>query len=192
MSASGRSSPPPATAPIDASGPDPRLAAAIAGDRDALESIAAEILPVVRNAVRYLVRGDGDVDDLAQEALVAILRDLPSHRGEGSLRAWASRVTAHLTIKHLVRTRRNHARVDASADLASVPDRLQADDYASRRLAVHLLDQLPDDQRQALVMRHVLGFSVEEIAEETGIPFETVRSRLRLGMAKLRSLCALV
>jgi RNA polymerase sigma-70 factor, ECF subfamily len=46
---------------------------------------------------------------------------------------------------------------------------------------------LPDEQREVLVMHHVLGLSVREIAEELATPFETVRSRLRLGMARLRN-----
>jgi RNA polymerase sigma-70 factor (ECF subfamily) len=165
------------------------LAAAVAGDRDALASIAAELLPLVRNVVRYVVRGDAEVDDIAQEALVAILRDLGRLRGEGTLRAWATKVTVRVAIHHVSRRRR--IRVDDGFDLAAVPDPGgRPDDYATRRLAASLLDQLPDDQRQALVMRHVLGLSVEEIAAEAGVPFETVRSRLRVGIAKLRTLYA--
>jgi RNA polymerase sigma-70 factor (ECF subfamily) len=171
---------------------DERLAAAVAGDRDALESLAAELWPRVRNQVRYLVRGDADVDDIAQEALVTILQWLPTHRGEGTLHAWANKVTARVTFAQQRRWRRGSARIDHQADLAAVPDELRSDHYASRRYAVSLLDQLPDEQRQALVMHHVLDFSVPEIAEELGIPFETVRSRLRVGMAKLRSLHAAV
>lgn len=62
------------------------------------------------------------------------------------------------------------------------------DVYAQRRAAVRLLDGLPDDQRHVLVLHHVLGLSVPEIADELAIPFETARSRLRLGMTRLRAL----
>ena len=51
-----------------------------------------------------------------------------------------------------------------------------------------LLDQLPDEQRHVLVLHHVVGLSAPEVADELAIPFETVRSRLRLGMARLRAL----
>lgn len=163
--------------------------AAVAGDRKALEGLVGELLPRVRNLVRYLVRGDGDVDDIAQEALVAIISGLPSHRGDGPLTAWADRVTARATFAHLRRSRRVRSHVDAGADLSVVPGPDSApDDYAARRHAVGLLDQLPDDQRHALVLHHVVGMSVPEIAEATGLPFETVRSRLRIGMGKLRGL----
>src|SRR5262249_35017949 len=83
---------------IDApSAPDPRVAAAVAGDRRAAESLLAELLPRVRNLVRCLMRGDSLVDDVAQEALIAILRGLPTYRGEGSLKSWSDRVVARTT-----------------------------------------------------------------------------------------------
>ena len=169
--------------------PDNRVAAAVAGDRRALESLVTELLPRIRNLVRYLVRGDVDADDLAQEAMVAIVRGLPSHRGEGSFEAWADRVAVRSTFAGLRRARRARAQLDAGADLAAVPHPDgPPDDYAARRAAVKLLDQIPDEQRHVLVLHHVLGLSVPEIAEELGAPFETVRSRLRIGIGKLRAL----
>jgi RNA polymerase sigma-70 factor (ECF subfamily) len=62
------------------------------------------------------------------------------------------------------------------------------DEYADRRRAVAILDALPPEQRHAVVMHHVLGMSVPEIARELGIPAETVRSRLRLARTRLRDL----
>jgi RNA polymerase sigma-70 factor (ECF subfamily) len=168
---------------------DARIAAAVAGDRRALDSLVSEMLPRIRNLVRYLVRGDSDADDMAQEALVAIVRGLPSYRGEGSLSAWADRVAVRETFANLRRVRRARAQVDAGADLASVPHPDgPPDDYAERRRAAKLLDELPEEQRHVLVLHHVLGLSVPEISDEIGAPFETVRSRLRLGMSKLRAL----
>jgi RNA polymerase sigma-70 factor (ECF subfamily) len=62
------------------------------------------------------------------------------------------------------------------------------DDYTLRRQLVHYLDELPEGQRQAVVLHHVLGQSVPELAESLQVPFETARSRLRLGMERLRGL----
>jgi len=168
---------------------DARIAAACAGDRRALESVVSELFPRIRNLVRYLVRGDGDADDIAQEAMVAIVRGLPSYRGEGQIASWADRVAVRETFACLRRVRKARAQLDAGADLSAVPHPDgPPDDYAERRRAVKLLDDLPDDQRHVVVLHHVLGLSVPEIADEVGAPFETVRSRLRLGMAKLRAL----
>jgi RNA polymerase sigma-70 factor (ECF subfamily) len=51
---------------------------------------------------------------------------------------------------------------------------------------VRCLDALPTEQRECIVLHHVVGLSVPELASELSIPFETARSRLRLGIAKLR------
>jgi RNA polymerase sigma-70 factor (ECF subfamily) len=172
---------------------DPRVEAAAAGDRRAAQALLAELLPRVRNLVRYLVRGDSEVDDIAQEALIALARGFGSYRGEGKLSSWADRVVARATFAYIKRVRRDQAmHRDASheqPELMAVPQPgAPPDEYASRRQLVKLLDGVPDDQRHAMVLHFVAGFSVPEIAEDLGLPAETVRSRLRLGKAKLRAL----
>jgi RNA polymerase sigma-70 factor (ECF subfamily) len=52
---------------------------------------------------------------------------------------------------------------------------------------VQMLDDLPQEQRYVLVLHHALDMTVPEMAEELGIPIETVRSRLRLAKARLRN-----
>jgi RNA polymerase sigma-70 factor (ECF subfamily) len=94
-----------------------------------------------------------------------------------------------VTFAHLKKVRADRARRASKPDLQLVPDGpVPADSYAARREAVWLLDQLPDEQRHALVLHHVLGMTVPEISEESKIPFETIRSRLRLGKQRLRAL----
>src|SRR5215831_8205918 len=84
---------------------DPRIAAAARGDRDAAEALCRELLPRVRNLVRYLLRGDARVDDVAQEALIAVLRGLGSFRGEGRFEAWVDRITARTAFASIKRIR---------------------------------------------------------------------------------------
>lgn len=137
--------------------------AAVSGDRKALEKVVRGLLPRVRNLVRYLVRGDTDVDDIAQEALVAIIAGLPGHRGEGLLTTWSDRVTVRATFSYLRRARRLREKVDTEADLLVVPSPDgPPDEYAARRRVVKMLDKVPDEQRQALVLHHVMGMSVPE------------------------------
>lgn len=168
--------------------PDPRVRAAAEGDRRAAQELLTELLPRVRNLVRYIVRGDAEVDDIAQQVLLELLRSFRTFRGTSSLRAWSDRITMRVTLAQIRRGRRERKRqVPAGADLQAVrsPDD-PPDAYLARRRTVGMLDQLPEEQRQAVVMHHVAGLSVPEVAEELAIPFETARSRLRLGIRKLR------
>jgi len=177
-------------APLPAAEPvDPRLAAALAGDRAAASALLLELLPRIRNLIRYLIRGDQAVDDIAQEALIAILRGLPSYRGEGSLRAWADRIVARVALGWARRDRRQKGIERESVAQGEPPSAIEApDQYLLRRQAVARLDRLSYEQRHALVLHHVVGLSVPEVAAQLGIPVETVRSRLRLAQNKLRQI----
>ncbi len=174
-------SPPPAHA-------DPRVDAALAGDRAAAQAILEELLPKIRNLARFLLRSDHDVDDVAQVACIEILRGLGSWRGEAALEGWALRIAARVARRHGKRTSRDHTRrEEAAPELRAVREPGEAPDaYLRRRDLARLLDQLPDKQREVLVLHHVMGMTLPEISTELGIPFETARSRLRHGMSALR------
>src|SRR4051794_6276863 len=79
--------------------------ASLMGQHGSAESLLVDLLPRVRNLVRYLVRGDSDVEDISQEALIALLHGLPSYRGDGLLSSWADRVVARTTFLWLKRMR---------------------------------------------------------------------------------------
>lgn len=167
---------------------DPRLAKAAAGDRAAAQSLLTELLPRVRNLVRYLVRGDALVDDITQLVLIELLRGFGSFRHEGSLHAWVHRITVRVALRQATHARRQRQQETLiGSDLQETQgDRHKLDEYLNRREAIRLLDALPDDQRTALVLHHVVGMSLPELAQTLEIPFETARSRLRLAMIKLR------
>jgi RNA polymerase sigma-70 factor (ECF subfamily) len=158
------------------------------GDREAQQALLSALLPRVRNLVRYFTRSDADVDDIAQRALIELLRSLPGYRGEGAVEAWAHRITSRVALREARRRRLEWRRRNEHAvDLAVVRDvGAPPDEYIARREAVTWLDALPREQREAFVLHHVAGMSVPELAEMLQIPFETARSRLRLAARKLR------
>jgi RNA polymerase sigma-70 factor (ECF subfamily) len=159
-------------------------------DPEAVGRLFALLLPRVRNLVRYLVRGDHDVDDLSQDALVMILRGLSGYRGEGSFMSWTDRIVALSVFASL--KRRSQAKAvpwdPGQLGLLASSTGVSGSNFVVRRQLVALLDQLPQEQRVTLVLRHVLGLTLKETAVETGVPEETARSRLRLAKARLRGL----
>jgi RNA polymerase sigma-70 factor (ECF subfamily) len=180
--------PRPSSPPVRIVGDDPRIKAAAGGDRAAASALLTELLPRTRNLVRFLVPGDSDVDDFAQAALIEVLRSLPSFRGESALTTWADRITVR-TVMRLVGRRQRERTERAQLDPAehAVHSSLQdGADFSARRRLARVLDTIPEAQRTALVMHHVVGLSVPELAEELGLSFDTVKSRLRLGMERLR------
>lgn len=170
---------------------EPRVLAAIQGQREAASELLTELLPRVRNLVRYSAHVGAEVEDITQEALVAILRGLPTYRGEGAFAAWADRVVVRVTFAASRRARAERQQVDLDEERASTvthSDTGQPEDCLLRDRMVRFLDKLSDEQRRALLLHYVMGMSVPEVAEELATPAETIRSRLRLGKAHLRAL----
>jgi RNA polymerase sigma-70 factor (ECF subfamily) len=164
------------------------VAAAAAGDETAMQQLVTELVPRVRNLVRYLVRGDEEADDVAHDALVVLMERLDTFRGDGRFEAWVDGVVTRVALGAVRRRRRRLVRsAPQEASEVPVPSTAAGRDPLARRRMVLALDQLPDKQRHALVLHHVLGMSVPEVASELSVPRETVRSRLRLGMSALRT-----
>lgn len=159
---------------------------AAAGHSASQKQLLVYLLPRVRNLVRYLVRGDPEVDDLSQEALLLIFRGLATYRGEGAFRSWADRIVARSVFASRKDPARRMEQAAIALDVAAEPSALP-DQYYLRRQVVAELDQLPMQQRDVLVLHYVLGMTIPEIAEELGVPDETVRSRIRLGKERLRN-----
>jgi len=165
------------------------LAPAIKGNAAALESFVTQLLPRVRNLVRYLVWRDSDVDDLTQEALLVVLDGLPTFRGEGAFEAWADRVVVRAVFRQLKRLRQEPSRTEGQVDFDEPRFQTHSaapDEYMTRRQMLVALDCLSVEQRHVLVLHHVLDFTVPEMASQLKISAETVRSRLRLARNNLR------
>jgi RNA polymerase sigma-70 factor (ECF subfamily) len=163
---------------------------AAAGDRAAIERLLSRLVPRLRNLIRYLLRGDQDVDDVAQEVLTVVYRRIETYRGDGAFLAWIDRVAVRATFAWRRRAAARREVLHAEPEEMPPGDREAPsgpDAFVARRRFVVLLDTIPEEQRDTLVMHHVLGFSVPEIAAELSISAETIRSRLRLGRSRLRA-----
>ena len=157
------------------------------GEPDAIRQLALSWQPRVRNLVRYLVRGDDQVDDVAQQALLKAFEALPRYRGEGRIEAWLDGVVLRVTLRSMRRFRLLRSREVEHVEDSTRTAVWDAPRYVDRRKLALALDALPHKLRAAVVMHHVLGMSSREIAEVERIPEETARSRMRRGMAQLRT-----
>jgi RNA polymerase sigma-70 factor (ECF subfamily) len=163
------------------------------GSRQALRPLLEAVTPTVLAIVRVtLGPSHPDVEDVAQDILFAFVKGLPAFRGESSVNQYARQIAVRRAADAL-RTAHRRLRIlkdpdegDAAAGPSSaLPDQDLARARA-RQLWRKLLAELPAAQSEALALRVVLGYSVEEIAAATGAGIETVRSRLRLAKKAVR------
>jgi len=130
-------------------------------------------------------------EDAVQGAFVSIFRDRMTYRSRrGTVAAWVLTVVLRRAID-IARDQGRHATRRASDEaLVVLPSADNVADQAGARLdAVHVrnaLAALPDTQREAITLAYYGGLTHTEIAEQLGVPVETVKGRMRLGMAKLR------
>jgi RNA polymerase sigma-70 factor (ECF subfamily) len=128
-----------------------------------------------------------DVEDLTQEALHGFVTAWPRFRGECSVKHFARRIAVQRCLdgyrRSLTRRRALHALASGTAeevDAPVVPASRLRDAWR------HALTELPLEQAEALSLRYVLGYTIDEVAEETCVSRNTVKSRLRLAKTVLR------
>jgi len=153
----------------------------------------------------FRMLGDRDaVADVTQDAFIAAFRNIESFRGGASFRAWLLRIASNAACDYWRRVQRHpiesldvqadgdepHA-VNVLSSLVAVGQEANPEEYLLNRelqeLIQHGLQELPLDQRLAVVLCDIQGLSYEEIATTTQATLGTVRSRIARGRARLRS-----
>lgn len=138
---------------------------------------------------RYLLRGCGNRDvagELFQDVWARLIRARHRYRPRARFTTWLFRMAHNRLIDYY---RRQRPRGDMPTDLAA-PDHDNPEQRTDRRQAADRLlaaiAALPFEQREAIVLKEERGLSLAAIAEVTGVGRETVKSRLRYALAKLR------
>lgn len=171
--------------------PDVELARAlIAGEPRAAEIAWDRYAPLVHRIVSRALGPDAEVEDVTQEIFYRLFNRIRSLRKPEALRSFV--VSFALRIVKWELRRRRARRWLTLSETGEVPDDqllfVTADTrYALRRL-YRMLDQLTTRDRLVLVLRHVEGMTLEEIAEALGISLATVKRSLRHASARLSAL----
>jgi RNA polymerase sigma factor (sigma-70 family) len=174
-------------------GEDSRLVRRVlAGDLRAEATLIERITPHLRVVARSIMPRGVDVDDAVQAALMRVLEGLEGYRAEASLVRWSRRIAAHACLRMREQERRRLRVIDLE-EISE--ERIEAADTRPDGLVDELprpvtayLEELPEVQREVLVLRHVLDHTVAEIAELVDAPVDTVKSRLLYARRALRKL----
>ena len=196
--------PPVAVSPADdplALGPDLRglVTQALRGDPDATDDLLRSVRRMVHRYLRARLGGpygdDGAADDAAQEVCIAVLSALPRYRDEGvPFEAFVYSIAARkLADIHRAAVRRAVpvAEVPDDVDLADGPEAL-AVRSSDADLARALLQTLPDQQREILLLRVAVGLTAEETGRALSLTPGAVRVAQHRALRRLRENAALI
>jgi RNA polymerase sigma-70 factor (ECF subfamily) len=178
------------------------IQAVLDGDPEAYRVVVERYERRIYYVVYGMVRNPEDARDIAQDAFVKAFQNLHRFRLESKFYTWICRIAMNLSIDHLrKRKHRNHAEFDdmrGGSDGAQVvrlhSKRDDPSENVSRRrmfkTIMDAVDDLPDDQRQVLVLRELEDMPYKEISEILGIPEGTVMSRLYYARRRLQKVLA--
>ena len=154
------------------------------GDREALERLLRSVQPALHRYVRR-VTGDADADDVVQDTLVSIARNVVWLVEPRLFRAWAFRIASRAAFSHLRRVRRRGVEENADLVLGLLP---ASDPPPNNELLAELLDSdvLSPASRAVLVLHFQEEMELADVAAVLEIPLGTVKSRLAYGLKTLR------
>ena len=157
-----------------------------AGDQAAQEHLVALLRRRVRTISLAILGHVQDAEDASQCILIEILKSAHSYRGD-SLYAWADRIAVRTAVRHARqrRVRAARAETDFGAEVLEEGREPRLAPSIPRPILDYLAE-LPEARRTALVLRHVLEYSVAEIAEITGVSPNTVKDRLLQARRQVR------
>lgn len=171
------------------------------GDRRALEELLGRLTPIVHRYCRArLGRRERPIvspEDLTQEVLLSVITALSRWRREdGPFLGFVYGIAAHKTANAFRSLGRDRSAATSDVpelfevtERASGPEQL-AVDAASRHRLTLLLEHLPDRQREVLLLRTVVGLSIEEVADATGTTVGAVRIAQHRALSRLRQVLA--
>jgi RNA polymerase sigma-70 factor (ECF subfamily) len=154
-------------------------------------ALVRPLLPQIRRHLLVLTRGHhDDTEDLQQEVLIALHRELPRFRHESALSTFVWRVTHNVAVGHLrswARRRRREER-HALGEFALQPqfdptEALERGDRSARILAA--LSRLEERERSLVYLKEIEGVPLQELATVFGVPLGTIKSRLSRAKDKL-------
>lgn len=149
------------------------------GDRAALTEFIKSTQDDVWRLLAHL--GGPDIaDDLTQETYLRVIGALPRFAARSSARTWLLSLARRVwvdNIRHdMARPRKSATEYEDAAALAPAPE--NAGTWSEWIDARSLIDALPDDRREALILTQVLGYTYEEAAKIAGVRVGTIRSRV--------------
>ena len=170
----------------------------LSGDRNAISQLIERHSRRVRDYIQMMVK-DGDVaDDIFQETFIKAVRVIDEGRytDNGRFLSWILRIAHNQVIDHFRAQKQNRQLNEAEAGYdvlgtLRLAERTVEDEIVCEQIASdvrRMVELLPAEQREVVMMRYYSGLSFKEIAEQTGVSINTALGRMRYALINLRKM----
>jgi RNA polymerase sigma factor (sigma-70 family) len=170
----------------------------IDGDQESLETLILRHKSRVFSYIVLIVKNQELAEDIFQETFIKVIRSLK--RGKyienGKFVSWVLRISHNLIIDHFrkLKLKGTISNDGTEVDIfnsqkfseATIEDQMVNDQILNE--VKDLIKELPEDQQQVIYMRHYMGLSFKEIADQTGVSINTALGRMRYALINLRKL----
>jgi RNA polymerase sigma-70 factor (ECF subfamily) len=161
-----------------------------AGDKQAFDLLVIKYQRKIMRLLSRMIRDPAEIEDVAQEAFIKAYRALPQFRGDSAFYTWLYRIAINTARNWLAANKRAPSTPSAfeneegetfnESDVLTDGSNPESE-MASRQIAETVnkaINDLPEELRNAIVMREIDGMSYEDIAQSMNCPIGTVRSRI--------------
>lgn len=170
----------------------------IKGDHSAIEVLINRHRSKVYTYILLTIKNQQLAEDLFQETFIKVIQSLRSgkYKDNGKFLSWVIRIAHNLVIDHFRKEKQMNAisNDDSEVDLFNSKklsdsniEELIIDGQIKSEIR-KLINELPDDQREVVLLRHYGGLSFKEIADQTDVSINTALGRMRYALINLRKL----
>ncbi len=168
------------------------------GREEAIEVLISRYKNKVYTYIALIVKDQQLAEDIFQDTFIKVIRSLQSgkYSEKGIFSSWVMRIAHNLIIDHFRREKnlKTYSNDQYDGDLfnsARFADETIEESIIKEQINMDvqkLVDLLPDDQREVIVLRHYAGLSFKEIADQTGVSINTALGRMRYALINLRKI----
>ncbi|WP_372648277.1 RNA polymerase sigma factor [Draconibacterium sp.] len=170
----------------------------IQGDHESLEILIVRHKSRVYSYILLIVKNQDLAEDIFQDTFIKVIRSLK--RGKyvenGKFVSWVLRIAHNLIIDHFRKEKLQGTISNDSSDVDIFNSQKFSEQTIEDQMVYsqilkevkHLVKELPEDQQKVIYMRHYMGLSFKEIAEQTEVSINTALGRMRYALINLRKL----
>ncbi|MDE7355146.1 MAG: sigma-70 family RNA polymerase sigma factor [Rikenellaceae bacterium] len=169
----------------------------IKGDDEAINTLIERYRQKIYNYILILVRDTNTADDIFQELFIKIISSLKSgkYADNGKFSSWVLRIAHNMVIDHF-RVNKQKGFVSTDGDVTILNNKELVEKNIEDKLISEqtkedvrkMVDFLPVEQREVVILRHYMGMSFKEIAEQTGVSINTALGRMRYALLNMRKM----